>query len=101
MTALAAIAQSGLQAAQLRLERSAAHVARLGAPDAPGRVQLQAAPAAGGVQARVVPLPPGAAGATLEAEVVEQHAATYAFQANLLVLRTADGMAGRLLDERT
>ncbi len=36
----------------------------------------------------------------LEAEAVQQIAASYAFKANLLVLRTADEMAGTLLDAR-
>jgi len=99
MTSIAAIAQSGLNAAQLRLGASAHNVANL---DTPGftrqTVQQQAVPERGGVQARVAQADrPGAA---LEAEAVEQMAATYAFKANLLVLRTADEMAGTLLDAR-
>ena len=37
-------------------------------------------------------------GVALEAEAVEQITASYAFKANALVLRTADDMAGTLLD---
>ena len=39
-------------------------------------------------------------GVALEGEVVEQIAASYAFKANVLVLRTAQDMAGALLDVR-
>jgi len=99
MTSIAAIAQSGLQAAQLRLDSSAHNVANL---DTPGfrrqTVELQTAPDLGGVQARI-----GQAqqpGVPLEGEAVEQMAATYAFKASVLVLRTADEMAGALLDVR-
>ena len=99
MTTLAAIAQSGLQAAQLRLDSSAHNVANLNTPGFRRQtVDQQAAPAPGGVQARVAA--PAGRGVALEAEAVEQISATYAFQANLLVLRRADEMAGALLDVR-
>ena len=97
MTPLASIARSGLQAAQLRLDSSAHNVANLGTPGfARQAVDQQAAPAQGGVQARAGRS--GQPGVALEAEAVEQMAATYAFKASLLVLRTADEMAGSLLD---
>ena len=100
MTTLAAIAQSGLQAAQLRLDSSAHNVANLNTPGFRRHtVDQQAAPAPGGVQVRVA-APAAAPGVALEAEAVEQISATYAFQANLLVLRRADEMAGALLDVR-
>lgn len=100
MTTLAAIAQSGLQAARLRLDSSAHNVANLNTPGFRRQtVDQQAAPAPGGVQARVA-APAAAPGVALEAEAVEQISATYAFQANLLVLRRADEMAGALLDVR-
>lgn len=99
MTTLAAIAQSGLQAAQLRLDTSAHNVANLNTPGFTRQVvDQQAAPAQGGVQARTGRS--GQPGVALEAEAVEQMAATYAFKASLLVLRTADEMAGALLDVR-
>ena len=99
MTPLASIARSGLQAAQLRLDSSAHNVANLGTPGfARQAVDQQAAPAQGGVQARTGRF--GQPGVALEAEAVEQMAATYAFKASLLVLRTADEMAGALLDVR-
>ncbi|ACM34879.1 flagellar basal body rod protein [[Acidovorax] ebreus TPSY] len=99
MTALASIARSGLQAAQLRLGTSAHNVANLNTPGFTRQVvDQQAAPAQGGVQARTGRS--GQPGVALEAEAVEQMAATYAFKASLLVLRTADEMAGALLDVR-
>ena len=99
MTSLAAIAQSGLNAAQLRLGSSAHNVANLNTPGFTRQeVRQQAVPGPGGVQARVAPA--GQPGAALQAEAVEQIAATYAFKANVLVLRTADEMAGALLDVR-
>lgn len=99
MSSLLSIAQSGLQAAQLRMNSSAHNVANLNTADFRRQtVAQQAAPAAGGVQAQTIQAgPPGVA---LEAEAVEQMAATYAFKASVLVLRTADEMAGALLDER-
>lgn len=98
MTALAAIAQSGLQAAQLRMGSSAHNVANLNTPGFRRQhVQQQAAPAPGGVQAQVAQAPQS--GVALEGEAVEQIAASYAFKANVLVLRVAQDMAGTLLDE--
>ena len=40
-----------------------------------------------------------APGAALESDAVEQMAASYAFKANAVVLRTASDMLGTLLDE--
>ena len=99
MSTVASIAQSGLQAAQLRLASSAHNVANLNTPGFHRQqVQQQAMPEPGGVQAQLRQA--GGPGAVLEQEAVEQIAATYAFKANLLVLRTADEMAGALLDTR-
>ena len=99
MSSLLPIASSGLQAAQLRLHGSAHNVANLNTPNfRRQQVEQQAAPPPGGVQAQSIQAQrPGVA---LEAEAVEQIAAAYAFKANLLVLRTADDMAGALLDVR-
>jgi len=99
MTSIAAIAQSGLQAAQLRLDSSAHNVANMNTEGFRRQtVEQQAAPSLGGTRAR--PGQPGEPGVALEQEAVEQIAATYAFKASLLVLRTADEMAGALLDVR-
>ena len=99
MSTIAATAQSGLQAAQLRLASSAHNLANLHTPGFKSQqVQQQAVPALGGVQARTAQAPQ--AGVALEAEAVEQRAASYAFKANVLVLRVAQDMVGTLLDER-
>ncbi len=99
MSSAFAIASSGLQAAQLRLDSSAHNVANMNTPGFRRQaVAQQAAPELGGVQAQATRLPtPGAA---LEQDVVEQMAASYAFKANVLVLRTAREMTGSLLDVR-
>ena len=99
MSSAFAIASSGLQAAQLRLDSSAHNVANMNTPGFHRQaVAQQAAPDLGGVQAQTTRMPePGAA---LEQDVVEQMAASYAFKANVLVLRTAKEMTGSLLDVR-
>lgn len=98
MLALTSIAQSGLQAAQLRMDSSAHNVANMNTPGFRRQVvEQQAAPAPGGVQARVSGQA-GAPGVALEQEAVAQLGATYAFQANVLVLRRANEMAGSLLN---
>lgn len=100
MSSIAAIAQSGLQAAQLRLSSSAHNVANLNTPGfTRQQVQQQAVPASGGVRAHTAQAP--RAGVGLEAEAVEQMSATYAFKANALVLRVSDEVAGTLLDARS
>ncbi|WP_313311440.1 flagellar basal body protein [Pulveribacter sp.] len=99
MPSILPAAASGLQAAQLRLASSAHNVANLNTPGFHRQeVQQQAEPRPGGVRTQLAQAEqPGVA---LEAEAVEQIAATYAFKASALVLRTADEMAGALLDER-
>ena len=99
MSTVASIAQSGLQAAQLRLSSSAHNVAN-GQTEGFRRqsVAQQAIEPQGGVQAQINQAhTPGVA---LEQEALEQIAASYAFKANMLVLRTQDQMAGTLLDTR-
>ncbi len=99
MTAALSIASTGLQAAQLRLNASAHNVANLHTPGFKAHtVQLQAVAPSAGVQAHAAQA--AQPGVALVAEGVAQMAATYAFKANVLVLRTADEMAGALLDVR-
>ena len=69
MASLSSIGNSGLQAAQLRLDASAHNVANLNTPG-------------------------------FRRQVVEQMAATYAFKANVQVLKTNDRMMGALLDTK-
>ena len=96
MSSAFAIASSGLQAAQLRLDSSAHNVANMNTPGFRRQaVEQQAAPDQGGVQAQTTRMP--APGVALEQDVVEQMAASYAFKANVLVLRTAKDEAASLI----
>jgi len=99
MTSVSSIASSGLRAAQLQLDSSAHNVANMNTPGFRRQtVELQAEPGQGGVSASL-----GRAqeeGASLETDAVEQMAATYAFKANVQVLKTEDRMMGALLDEK-
>lgn len=99
MPSLGSIAASGLGAAQLRLDSAAHNVANANTPDFRRQEVVQsAAPGGAGVQASLRRA--DAPGVGLEQEAVEQIAATYAFKANLQVVRTQDRMMGALLDER-
>lgn len=90
---------SGLQVSQLRLNASANNVANA-QTDGFRRdlVRQEAQPSSGGVIAQVDKSPQP--GADLIQDVVDQQSATYAFKANLQVVKTADEMMGRLLDVR-
>ncbi|WP_180683864.1 flagellar basal body protein [Tepidicella baoligensis] len=92
------IAQSGMQAAQVRLNAAANNVANAQTEGFRRDQVQQEAQAGGGVAARLdkVPQP----GADLTRDLVEQKSATYAFKANLQVLKAADETLGRLLDTR-
>ncbi len=99
MASISSIAQSGLQAAQARLDASAHNTANM---NTPGFRRLRAAPSEvagrGGV-ATAVPRAPQE-GVALEPEVGGPMTATYAFKANLQTLQTQDRMMGALLDVR-
>lgn len=100
MTALTAIASSGLQAAQLRSGTAAHNVANLQTPQFQRHRVASQALSGGGVTASVHSGGSGNTGPRLEDDVVEPMSATYAFKANLRSLRTADQMLGTLLNER-
>ena len=108
MTSTFAIAQSGLLAAETRLGVSAHNVANALTDDyTPVRVDAREV-AGGGVAAAPVPADDPAVAARLDAahlagtdlagEMVAQMTAAAAFRANLATLRTADEMAGALMD---
>jgi flagellar hook-associated protein FlgK len=99
MPSLTAVAHSGMQAAQLRLGASAHNVANLNTPHFQRHVVDQQA-AAGGAGVKVAAGRSAQEGVALEQEAVEQLSSTYAFNANLQVLRTGEAMAGALLDVR-
>lgn len=97
MASLSAIANSGLQAAQLRLDSAAHNVANMNTPNFRRQeVRQQSVEPQGGVQASLQRS--GVEGTSLEQDVVEQMAATYAFKANIATLKTADQMMGSLLN---
>ena len=98
MVNLSSIAQSGLQAAQARLNASASNVANLQTPGyKPVTVQAQAQQQ-GGV---VVNFSRAATdGVAMEEEAVAQIQAKTDFMANLQVLKTADQVMGSLLDTK-
>lgn len=96
MSSISAIVQSGLQASQNRLGAAAHNIANLNTPGFQRlRTEQAAVPGTGGVAATTQREPQGTA---LEQEVVEQMSATYAFKANLQVLKTEDRMMGALLN---
>ncbi len=102
------IAQSGLKAAQLRLDAAASNVANLQTADYRRReVVATEQPTTGGgsggglgngVQAEVRRV--DAVGADLAADFVAQKTAALAYSANLRVISTSARMLGSLLDER-
>lgn len=107
MSALSAIAQSGLQAAQARLDTAAHNVANSQTPGFKRQtVQAQAqtdpsaagAPAGRGVVVRFSQA--AQTGSDLAQDVVDQMAARQSFVANVAVLKTSDKMLGSLLDTR-
>lgn len=96
MSSLAVTALSGMQAAQTQLNSTAHNVANAQTEGFRRQVvQFQEQPE-GGVTARVDKLPQP--GADLTADLVQQKMAAYAFEANLKVLKTADTLAGSVLD---
>lgn len=97
MSAIASIAQSGMHVAQQRLDASAHNVANQQTAGFRRQQVTQQAVPEGGVSAQTVR---GPEGVLLEQEAVEQISASYAYLANLQVLRTNDRMQGTLLDER-
>lgn len=86
MSSTSAIALSGMQAAQLSLQRHAHNLANLGTADV----------VAGGTLARTTRAE--APGPALATDLVGQLQAKNAFLANLAVFKTGDRMAGALLD---
>ena len=99
MTSITAIASSGLQAAERRLQTSAHNIAN-GQTEGFHREQVvqQTRPEGGGVEASVTRS--AQAGAALEQDVVDLLAAKNAFLANLAVFRTGNKMLGALLDSK-
>ena len=98
MAPISSIALSGMHAAMSGLQTSAHNIANAGTAGFGRQRVQQTAEAAGGVAASVEQTP---AAPSLERDVVGQLVAKNAFLANLAVFRTADQMAGTLLDLRS
>ena len=97
MAPISSIASSGMQAAQQRLQASAHNVANLQTPGFTGlEVVQQSRGEIGGVDAATRRAE--SVGVSLESEVVDQLSAKNAFVANATMFRTADRMAGTLLN---
>ena len=97
MAPISSIASSGMQAAQQRLQASAHNVANV---QTEGYTRLevvqQSRSGVGGVDAATRRAE--SVGVSLESEMVDQLSARNAFVANASVFRTADRVAGALLD---
>ncbi|KQP45608.1 flagellar basal body rod C-terminal domain-containing protein [Pseudorhodoferax sp. Leaf274] len=97
MAPISSIASSGMQAAQQRLQASAHNVANTQTDGFTGLEVVQRARSeVGGVDAATRRAE--SVGVSLASEMVDQLSARNAFVANATVFRTADRMAGALLD---
>lgn len=100
VNSITSTAVSGMRAAQTRLDVSANNVANASTPGYRAQsVSQTAAPGSGGVSTSVQRAQE-AEGVAMEKEAVEQMAATYAFKANLQVVKAQDQMMGSLLNVR-
>jgi flagellar hook protein FlgE len=96
MSSIASIALSGLNAASSQLATAGHNIANAQTPGFRRHLVQQTAQPEGGV---IVSIGRAAeAGDALAEDVVTQMAATYAFKANVLTLKTQDRMLGSLLD---
>lgn len=96
MNSITSIALSGLHAASTRLATSAHNIANTQTPGFRRQVTTQAASPEGGVSVGLTQA--AEPGESLAEDVVQQVAARYAFEANVLTIRTQDRMLGSLLD---
>ncbi|MDR2326701.1 MAG: flagellar basal body protein [Acidovorax sp.] len=96
MTSVSSTALSGLYVAQQRLDASAHNVANQSTAGFRRQQVQQQALAQGGVQGQTTRAVE--AGVAPVEDAVEQISASYAYLANLQVLRTDDRMQGALLD---
>lgn len=98
MSSISSIAQSGMQAAQQRLDTSAHNVANQNTTDfRRHEVQQQERAVQAGVEARSER---SQQPVEVAKEMVEQVSASHTYMANLQAMRADDRMRGTLLDER-
>lgn len=100
MNSSLSIALSGLQAAQTRMQASAHNLANLGTDGFRRDLVTTQAQPGGGTAATVTQAAEAQGSDALVEDVVGQLAASYAYVANLQVIRTQDRMLGALLDAR-
>jgi flagellar hook protein FlgE len=98
MGPLTTTALSGLQAAQARLNSAANNIANAQTTDYRREQVVSQSRPGGGVSTQVEKLPEP--GADLLQDTVDQMSASYAYKANLQVIKTSERMAGALLDTR-
>ena len=91
-------ALSGVQSAQTRLNSSANNVANANTPGFRREEVVAQSQPEGGVSTQIQKA--DRPGVNLEQEVVEQMSASFAYKANLQVMRTADRAMGSLLNEK-
>lgn len=96
MNSIAAIATSGLLAAQTRLSSSAHNIANAITPGFRRQLVVPQTMAGGGVTTTLAQAP--AAGDALAEDIVALKLSAHLFGANLRVLQTHDRMLGTLLD---
>jgi len=96
MSSVAAIAVSGMQAAQLGLGAAAHNIANASTAGFRRQTVVAEAAPSGGVTTRLAQA--NIAGPALETDLVGTLQARNAFLANLAVFRTSDRLAGSLLD---
>lgn len=93
-----AIAQSGMQVAQRRLDSAANNVANAQTPGYQREQVSARAQPQGGVTATVDKVP--ASGADLAQDMLDQMSAVQSYKANAQVVKAADRMVGALLDAK-
>ncbi len=96
MSTIAAIALSGMSAAQLSLQTSAHNIANLGTADFRRQEAVQSSDSAGCIRTSFRSA--SQSGSALEVDVVNQLRAKNAFLANLAVFRASHRMTGSLID---
>jgi|SRR5687768_16478578 flagellar hook protein FlgE len=96
MNSLSSIAQSGMNAAQLRLNAAGHNIANLQTPGFRRELVVSEAQAGGGVTASVAQAT--VVGESLADDLVQTMVAAYSFKANLKTLQTQYSLLGSLLD---
>ena len=97
MNSISSVAQSGLQAAQTRLNTAAHNIANVNTENFTRQVALQQTLPDGGV-AVVLGSQQSVQGSSLEGDVVQQMLASYSYRANLQTITSQQRMTDALHD---